>query len=59
MPPKYAVHLSAERLVEYSIAYAEMDTEGKGKIPADNVITCMRKCGLMPSMCEMEVCYFE
>ncbi len=55
MPDKYAVHLTEERLVEYMDAYSSFDEDGKGRIPCEVVIPCMRKVGLMPSDCELEV----
>lgn len=55
MPPKLASHISQERMVEYQEAFSSFDEDGKGKIPAEMVLQCMRKCGLMPSICEIEV----
>ncbi|VDD76176.1 unnamed protein product [Mesocestoides corti] len=54
MPPKLAVYITEERLVEYEEAFQSFDEEGQGKVPCEFILPCMRKVGLMPSECEIE-----
>ncbi|VDK38958.1 unnamed protein product [Taenia asiatica] len=54
MPPKLATYVTEERLVEYQEAFDTFDPDGKGKIPCEHLLVCLRKVGLMPADCELE-----
>lgn len=56
MPLKLETHVTEERLVEYQEVFDNFDPNGKGKIPSEHVLVCLRRLGLMPADCELEVC---